>query len=454
MSEALPVLIAVSALALAGCAIPVRSSGRDDALRLYHDQMRTEDARPGSADAADQGPVVIPSELTVDAAITIAKDRSAKLVELKARADQAKAQVGVAASLQNPELQVQGLRLDQILDGQPRERTTVKVPLPRPGEVDARIAAAQADEATATAALRAAELEIEADVRWLFDDVLLLDAQIKAADAVVAARDAVAVQMKARLDAQQATALDETMAAITAAEAVEDRVALAALRSASRARLFVQLGMPADADVKIVGAPPETWPPPPLPEERPLIELALQRRPEIEAAIAKMDSADARTYAEQVKRWPWLTFVELGYAVGPNVKEGLGFTFQAGVELPIFNTNSKGVAAAEAGQRAAKANLANAVQTVSRDVRVRREAARVAEQQVTELKTRVLPASGRAGAEIQKALSGHDVDVVLALMVDVRRVRVELLYLDAIRRYRAAVSDLRRSVGGSLPGAK
>ena len=51
------------------------------------------------------------------------------------------------------------------------------------------------------------------------------------------------------------------------------------------------------------------------------------------------------------------------------------------------------------------------------------------------------------------ALQAHDVDVVLALMVDVRRVRVELLFLDAIRRYRAAVADLRRSIGGPLPAA-
>ena len=50
-------------------------------------------------------------------------------------------------------------------------------------------------------------------------------------------------------------------------------------------------------------------------------------------------------------------------------------------------------------------------------------------------------------------LQAHDVDVVLALMVDVRRVRVELLFLDAIRRYRAAVADLRRSIGGPLPAA-
>ncbi len=70
---------------------------------------------------------------------------------------------------------------------------------------------------------------------------------------------------------------------------------------------------------------------------------------------------------------------------------------------------------------------------------------------MTDMKKRVLPATQRAAAAIRQALQGHDTDVILALMVDVRRVRVELQFLDAIRRYRAAVADLRRSVGGPLP---
>ena len=448
-------LLAASALCLAGCALPTRSNGGDEALRIYREQARRTAARaPGEAgDDAAQGPVAVPESLSADEAVTLARSRSAKLAALAARADAAAALVDVAARLPNPELQVQNMRLDQFLAGRPRERTSVHLPIPRPGEIDARVTAAQADEAEARAAFHAEDLALEADVRWLFDDVLLLDAQIEAADAVVAARDAVAAQMKARLDASQATALDEAMAAVTAAEAVEDRVELAAKRSAARAALFVQLGLPADAAVKMTGAPPDGWPPPALPGERALVEAALRTRPEIEIAAARLDATGARLFAEKAKRWPWLTFVELGYEVGPGIPDGQGFTFQGGVELPILDTNSKGVVAADAAQSAARLALAAEVQRISREVQVRLQAARVAEAQVTDLRKIVLPASQRASAAIRNVLQAHDVDVVLALMVDVRRVRVELLFLDAIRRYRAAVADLRRSIGGPLPAA-
>ncbi len=448
--------LAAGALSLTGCVLPVRSSGSDEAIRLYREQARRGVARttPG-ADVSGEGALApVPEALTADAAVALAKARSAKLAALAARAAAAAALVDVAGRLPNPEVQVQNLRLDQVLSGKPRERTSIRMPIPRPGEIDARVAAAKADEAEARAAFHAEEMALEGDVRWLFDDVLLLEAQIEAAGAVVAAREAVAAQMKARLDAAQATALDEAMAAITAVEAVEDRTELAGRRAAVRAALFVQLGLPADAEVRVTGERPDAWPPPPLPDERTLVEAALRVRPEIEVAAARVDATGARAFAERAKRWPWLTFVELGYEVGPGIPEGQGFTLQAGIELPILDTNRKGVVAADASQRVARLDLTAAVQRVSREVGVRLQAARVAEGQVTDLKKIVLPASRRASAAIRQALQAHDVDVVLALMVDVRRVRVEMLYLDAIRRYRAAVADLRRSLGGALPSGQ
>lgn len=439
------------ALCLTAC-VSARSSGSDEAIRLYHEQMRLA-GQPGANTASgDPGATApLPSSLTADEAVALAKSRSAKLAALAAKADRATALVGLAGRPENPELQVQNMRLDQFLSGNPRERTSIRVPIPRIGEIDARVSAAQADEADARAAFRAEEIAIEADVRWMFDDVLLLDAQIESADAVVAARDAVAAQMKARLDNSQATALDEAMAAVTAAEAVEDRVALAAQRSAARAALFVTLGIPADAEVKIVGDAPENWPPPKLPETRTLVEAALKKRPEIESAAARLDASGARTFAEKARRLPWFTFVELGYEVGPNIPAGQGITFQGGVELPIFNTNGYGVEAAESAEKAAKLGFAAAVQSVARDVEAKAQSVRVAEAQVDDLKKRVLPASQRAGAAIKQAVASNNIDVISALMVDVRRVRVELMFLEAVRRYRAAVSDLRRSMGGAIP---
>jgi cobalt-zinc-cadmium efflux system outer membrane protein len=346
------------------------------------------------------------------------------------------------------------MRLDQFLAGRPRERTSVHLPIPRPGEIDARVTAAQADEAEARAAFHAEDLALEADVRWLFDDVLLLDAQIEAADAVVAARDAVAAQMKARLDASQATALDEAMAAVTAAEAVEDRVELAAKRSAARAALFVQLGLPADAAVKMTGAPPRRLASTGIarrarPSSRRRFGRAPRSRSRRPASTRRARASSRRRRSGGRGSLSWSSATRSA----PVSRTARASPSRAAWSSRSWTRTARGVLAADAAQNAARLALAAEVQRISREVQVRLQAARVAEAQVTDLRKIVLPASQRASAAIRNVLQAHDVDVVLALMVDIRRVRVELLFLDAIRRYRAAVADLRRSIGGPLPAA-
>jgi outer membrane protein, heavy metal efflux system len=91
------------------------------------------------------------------------------------------------------------------------------------------------------------------------------------------------------------------------------------------------------------------------------------------------------------------------------------------------------------------------VQRVAIEVGARLVAARAAEALVTDLKRRSLPVTERAGAAVQRALAGNDVDVVRALTVDERRVVIEARLLAAIRRYRVAVAELRRAAGGKLP---
>lgn len=456
------VVAVVAVAALVGCVGPVPASGGDRAVAIYRERLRPSGARAaagtgeeglaGGASAGAAAPA--PESLTADEAVTLAKARSAALAAWEARADAATAKVAAAGALENPQLRVSQLRLDQIAAGKPEERTALRVSVPRPGEIEAKVAVARAEEAEARARAHAEAIAIEADVRWLFDDVVLLEAQIAAADAVAEARRAVADRMKTRLDASEATALEEAMAAMAAVDAEQDRAELAADRSAARAALLERLGLDAGAGVQLVGAPLDAWPPAPLPGEPALVEEALRRRPEIEVAAARVDASDARASLERAKRWPWFSFLEAGYQVGPGIPAGLGWTFQAGVEVPILDTNRAGVAAADAAQAAAKKALDAAVERVAREVSLRLRAARDAATLVTELRARALPVTARAETVVKRALEGQNVDVVRALTVDERRVVLELRLLRALRRHRVAVAELRRAVGGPLPSER
>lgn len=463
-------LLAPLCLALAGCYTPLQTAGSDRAIALYHEGRSSSGAlalRRNDSDSDSDSPKHAASAagspdtarsvdaelhvLTADKAVALAKDNSARLAALESRATAAAAVVAATDQYQNPVLTLSNLHLDDMVDGKPRVRTALKIPLPRPGEIAAKVAAARATEATARAAALAEALAIEADVRWLFDNVVLLDAEIAAAEAVAGARRELAARMKERLAAAEATKIDEAMVELAATLAEQDSAEWRAQRAQAQSDLLDRLGLDPAATVHLVGDRTAAWPPPALPTEEALVETALRLRPEIQIAAARIDGADARVHIESANRLPWLSSVEVGYDFAPDTDAGLGWVFRAGIDLPIFNSNRAALGAATSARTAEKRALAGDVERVAREVRLCLREANAAEALVTEFRRQALPVAERAGIETKRALDDRGIDVMRSLSVDEHRVLVELRLLRLVRRYRTAVSDLRRAVGGSLP---
>ncbi len=143
-------LLAPLCLALTGCYVPLQTAGSDRAIAIYHEghsrsgalTLRREDrGGPGPKHAAnDAGAPDVTSAadaeldaLTADRAVAMAKDNSARLAALEARAATAAAEVAATDQYPNPVLTLSNLHLDDMVDGKPRVRTALKVPMPRPG---------------------------------------------------------------------------------------------------------------------------------------------------------------------------------------------------------------------------------------------------------------------------------------------------------------------------------
>lgn len=445
---AIPVMLICAALS--GCSAPPRPAASDRAIALYR-EGRASAGPPAPGRAGPGASSAAPLAMTVEDAVAWARDHSAELAAQSARAEAAAAQVDAEDHFDNPELRITNVDLERILERRPRVSTALRFPVTRPGEVDANVAAARVDEAKALAEAREVEIALEADVRSLFDEVLLFDAEIEAADAVAEARRSLATWMKGQLAAARTTAVDEAMTELTAVDAEQDGVDLRAQRSAALAALLSRMGLDPAVPVRLIGAPKGAWPPPELPTEAEAVELALKRRPEIELAAAQGDAADAALHAERAARWPWLSFVEVGYEFRPESVLGRAWTFGLGVELPVFDTHRAAAVAADTARKAEQRALGAAVELVTREVRTSLSEAQATRALVTELRRRMTPAAERAGAEAQRAIEGRNVDVGRALEVDERRVRLELRLMRFVRRYWTAVGELRHAVGGRLP---
>lgn len=441
--------------ALTGCSSTVVSNRPDKAVAIYRDSLGSQgelaiqhansEVRKDAHGASL--PEAVPQSLTVDSAIALAKKNSARRLALEASVAAAEANVAAADRRKNPEFRVSQLRLDELVQNNGQARTALRFFPDRPGAVAADVAEARAKHAQILASLRLEEQAIEADVRWAFDDVVLLDAEIAITKTIAQTRQTLRAQMQARVAASTGTALDEALAELSSVEADSDLAQMEARRHEARGLLFDRLGLPPDSSVEVIGDPPLSWPPTALPSEKVLVERALRSSPEIAVAAAKIDAADARSFAERAKRLPWFTFLEVGYEFSPKTTQGLGWTFQGGVDLPIFDTNSNGIAASNATKTAAERAFEAEVERIVREVRARMRDVQSAEGLVTQYRNRALPAAERAAKEAQRALENRNIDAVRALSIEEKRAVVDLHLLQLIRRYRTAISGLRKTSG-------
>jgi outer membrane protein TolC len=450
------VVVATSLFAMVACWSPPETRGAHEALAIYRRgapkdgtlQVRGSAAVPEPRRAADD---VSGRPLTVDAAIDLARRNSARLAELQRRVAAADAAIEAAGQRNNPDIRATSVRLARAIDTgeDPRVAPRIRFTPERPGEIAAREAEARAARSEARAEMRAEEIAIEAEVRWLFDDIVLLDAEIASAERMAGTRRKLAAQTREQLTTATTTAVDVSLADLHAVEADAYVAERRSRRALVLEALLDRIGRPAEARLQLEGNP-SAWPPPSLPPESTLIETALEGSPLVASAAAHIDGATARLHREQTRRWPWFRFVEVGYEFERSNTNVPLWTVGAGIELPIFNANGGAIRQAEASKGAAQQQLAAEVEKIVRDVRARLREANAAAALVTEFRRVALPALEQASAETTRALESGGISTLRALTVEDRRCHVEVELFKLVRQYRMAVDALRRAVAGPL----
>lgn len=436
-----PVGVVVLCGYMCGCYTPMHAKPEERALLLYAEQKRA---------AAEASRGKIPSKLTVDIAVKMAKEQSARLLAAEAKVKVADARSAEVGAWKNPELRLQGLRLNQITKGEPQANLALRMFPPRPGENSALEAEAQAQAASARAEFRLEEMLLEADIRFLFQEALMAEEETAAAEEAANARNNLSAAVRERAALSQATKLDEALANLSSKTAGEDVLRAKALRDTARRTLLSRIGVDVDAPVELVGEPMDGHAIPELPSEETLVRAALSNRPELAAAAARVDAADASVAVEKSRRWPWLTFAELGYDFEPNIAAGLGFTFRAGMEIPVFDTGSDRVARAEAERNLAERRFGAEVQRIVEEVRARHREAKAERELLQSYVQNLEPALEGARAASKEALEQGQIDVVRMHWMDEQRTSVNTQKLKRIRAYREALSALNLAVGGGL----
>jgi outer membrane protein TolC len=297
---------------------------------------------------------------TLDEVLRTARSRSPWLAVGQHLADAADAEVVAAHAAENPQLRVQASDLN-ARTALPSYQTSLRVPVPNPAVLSAAVRAARAAAMAADADALTEVALLEAEVVYLYLGVAAQPVQRALWDELIAAHEAQVQTAERRRTLGLGTALDVLQAQRELGEAEADRVAWQGEARVEQDALALHLGLPAGGGLEVA---PVVWPR--LDEQE--IEAALARRPDVRAALARVEQAVAGKAEAAAAPWPWLDFVQAGVRVpGDAGPEG---SVQVAVRVPLWSFGTGAVRAARATEAASRAELDAVVLQTAQEVRL------------------------------------------------------------------------------------
>ncbi len=446
-----PALFSLGAMALAGCATPPRADSERDVQRQVADVSpavgEMMDTGLGADAAAAEARVMAlrAQPLTPQAAVEIALLRSPKVGAAFARLGLSRADLIGATRFPNPTLGAARIGADGAY------QTTINFAL------------ALGDLMLLPARRRLGAAEYLRSQRLVTHEMLTLVADVEtawysavSARQVATMRDAVAnaAALSAELAQRFFEAGNITPLQLATERASASLAKLAAAQAALEARgqrlaLLRTIGVGADPAWTVADTLPQ--PTPPAAAEAALLELANRQRADLDASrreVALLDDA-----LKVARRWRLLGEVRIG---GERERETSGEVLSGPtleLALPIFDQGQAGITRATSQLETSRAALRELELAVGDDVRTALDRWTTAAAAVEEYAKALVPAQQTIVAQQQLRQNFMLVGQFELLLAKQQEYDAWQGFLEAIRDYWIARSDLQRAIGGALPGA-
>lgn len=419
-----------TAALLAGC-VPYRPQPVSVAENARELAARSLDAAHGRWTAAD----------LTSAALAIHPDLDVARADLHA----AQAAIRQAAERPNPTVSAGLERKSGSGDVSPWVTSLVlDLPFETAGKRGARVRQAEALTAEAAANVDQAIWNVRSGVGRALTEVARSDATRVLRQREGALRDEIVAIYARRLEVGEsatpevARARAELRAANASVLADEGKLA------AARDRLAAAIGipreaLPADVDLSSLSTTAIER------DDAKLRELALTARPDVLAAVARYDAADAALRLEVKNQYP---DVHLSPGLGWD-QGAFKWTIGAAAELPIFNRHEGAIGRAEAERARAAAQLLALQARVLADVEQARTAERNARARL-EAATRVLASRETLLAAARKQFDAGEIDRLTLRLQELESAAAAIDREDARYDVAAAIVELEAAVEQNL----
>ncbi len=313
---------------------------------------------------------------------------------------------------------------------------SLSIPLPRPGELDAREDAAGWRAEEARRRVLAAEWSLALDVYVACEDVLEAHELLEENERLVRVVETTRAYFERARSVGAATAIDANLARGDVLSIEARRVRLEGELAGARQRLNALLGLPPRADVPVVPATGADGELEAAADADALVERALARRPDLAASLAAYAAAEDDVRLAVARQLP-LVSIGTGIAIVP------GFFTRWG--RPAIET-------AKARRAALQSELEARVHGVRSEVHAASLALESARREVAFLESELLP-----NAEESLRLAGDSFDAGEVTLLEILTLQRALV--DARTRTTEARAELRRdrwrllAASGALLGA-
>ena len=382
-------------------------------------------------------------------AIKLAFANNAEVRELYARLGIASADVIEASRLANPRLSYVDLRPEG--GGLSQITRSVSIDFTNALLLPSRARLARAEFQRSQEVVADALLGLSARVEEAWFNAVSAQQVAALRELAATAGDASSEMAKRLYDAGN---LSPKAFALEGAAASEQRVAAARAKAgATRARetLAGLMGLSTRDGWQVPDRLPALSSPADL-DEAALLKVAETQR--LDLSAARREVANEQDLAGMTHRWRWLGAIEAGYERETDTDGSRlrGPTLE--LRLPLFNQNQSGVMRAEAQAERAQARLSELELQVKNDVARGLDQLSSTREIAEAYRTAVLPQRELLVNSTQEEHNYMLVGVFELLQARRSQIDASESYVEAVRDYWLARTDLRKSVGGALPGER
>ncbi len=434
---------AALAVALAGCASLPGERGYADTSALV---ATRRGVAPRWMPTAPDTPPELPTEpITVDQSVRLAFFNNPRIREEYARLGLGRAELDDARRIANPSFGYSHLHARDADGSQITRSVSLSITDLLLLSARKRFATGELDRLQKAVAGALLELATEVETAWY---QAVGAQQIAAMRALVAQAAGHSAELAQRFfDAGNINRLqlEQEYAAASSARIEAVRASADALRT--RIELAALIGLPAFADwttATQLAAPPENT----LTADA-LVPLALDQR--LDLAAARQSVALREDALGVTRRWRWLGAVEVGYERESELDGEILRGPSLALELPIFNQGQGAVARADAELLQARAQLDALALGVRNTAHLGIERLRATRDISERYRTELVPRREAIVARTQEQVNFMLMGVFELLLAKQQEYDAYQEYLEAVRDYWIARSELRGAVGGRLP---